>query len=153
MSPGANGKTKISFVWNPAAVPPGARGETPARVSLIAGGANSDLYYRGTALSPGRVEFDVPPGPIDLEIAVEDANREVIDRETRQIVVPSLGLGLTFSTPEVYRARTLPEFRALTTSAGASAGHRAGVPAYRPAACSASACRAPPARPPSLRAC
>jgi VWFA-related protein len=116
MSPGTNGKTKVSFVWNPAAPRPGARVETPATLSLIAGGANSDLFYRGRSLAPGRVEFEVPPGPVDLEIALEDANKEVIDRETRQIVVPSLGLGLTFSTPQVFRARTLPEFRALATN-------------------------------------
>ena len=116
MSPGTNGKTKISFVWNPAAARPGVRAETPATLSLIAGGANSDLFYRGRSLAPGRVEFEVPPGQIDLEIAVEDAGKEVIDRETRQIVVPSLGLGLTFSTPQLFRARTLPELRAVATN-------------------------------------
>jgi VWFA-related protein len=114
MSPGSDGKTKISFVWNPVPVVPGVRGrETAARVSLLAGGANSDLYYRGKALAPGRVEFEVPPGPVDLEIAVEDASAEVLDRETRKIVVPSLGLGLTFSTPEIFRGRTLPEWQSL----------------------------------------
>ena len=93
MSPGANGKTKISFVWNPTPALPGVRRETPARCRCMAGGANSDLYFRGKAIAPGRVEFEVPPGPIDLEIAVEDASAEVLDRETRKIVVPSLGLG------------------------------------------------------------
>ena len=57
---------------------------------------------------PGRVEFEVPPGPVDLEIAVEDASAEVLDRETRKIVVPGMGLGVTVSTPEVFRGRTLP---------------------------------------------
>ena len=32
----------------------GVRREAPARISLIAGGANSDLYYRGKDLAPGR---------------------------------------------------------------------------------------------------
>ncbi len=44
MSPGANGKTKISYVWSAVPAAPGVRRETPARISLIAGGANSDLY-------------------------------------------------------------------------------------------------------------
>jgi hypothetical protein len=83
MSPGTNGKTKISFVWKPGAVLPGRASKRPRSVSLIAGNANADLYYRGRSLAPGRVEFEVPPGPIDLEIAVEDAEQEVIDRETR----------------------------------------------------------------------
>jgi VWFA-related protein len=113
MSPGADGKTKISFVWSPAPVVPGVRRETAASVSLLAGGANSDLYYRNKALAPGRVEFEVPPGPVELEIATSDASGEVLDRETRKLIVPSLGLGLAFSTPEVYRGRTLPEWQAL----------------------------------------
>jgi VWFA-related protein len=119
MSPGANGKTKISYVWGPTPGAPGVRRETPARISLIAGGPNSDLYYRGRQLAPGRVEFEVPPGQIDLEIAVEDAAGEVIDRETRKIDVPSLGLGLTFSTPQVFRGRTLPEWQGLATDQAA----------------------------------
>ena len=119
MSPGADGKTKISFVWNPAPVVPGVRREAAARVSLLAGGADSVLYYRGKALAPGRVEFDAPPGPVELEIAVEDASAEVLDRETRKINVPSLGLGLTLSTPEVFRGRTLPEWQSLAGDARA----------------------------------
>ena len=112
MSPGTDGKTKISFVWSPAPVMPGVRRETPATVSLLAaGGPNSDLYYRNKALPPGRIEFEVPPGPIELEIAVADASAEVLDRESRKLIVPSLGLGLAFSTPEVFRGRTLPEWQ------------------------------------------
>ena len=60
-----------------------------------------------------RIEFEVPPGPVELEIAVSDASAEVLDRETRKLIVPSLGLGLAFSTPEVFRGRTLPEWQSL----------------------------------------
>jgi len=119
MSPGANGKTKISFVWSPAPAVPGVKRETPTQVSLLAGGANSDLYFRKRAVAPGRVEFEVPPGPVDLEIAVEDAAGEVLDRETRKLVVPSLGLGLTLSTPELFRGRTLPEWQKLAADPAA----------------------------------
>ena len=119
MSPGAEGKTKISFVWSPAPVVPGTRREAVANVSLLAGGPNSDLYYRNKSLTPGRVEFDVPPGPMELEIAAVDGAGEVLDRETRKLVVPSLGLGLSFSTPEVFRGRTLPEWQALAADAKA----------------------------------
>ena len=53
---------------------PGGAARSRRRASrCIAGGANSDLYHRGRPLAPGRVEFEVPPGPIELEIAVEDA--------------------------------------------------------------------------------
>jgi VWFA-related protein len=119
MSPGVDGKTKISFVWNPAPVVPGVRGERATAVSLLAGGANSELHFRRKAIAPGRVEFEVPPGPIELEIAVEDASAEVLDREIRKINVPSLGLGLTLSTPEIFRGRTLPEWQSLAADARA----------------------------------
>jgi hypothetical protein len=119
MSPGANGKTKISFVWAPAAPRQGARMETPAKISLIAGSASSDLYYRGRDLTPGRVEFEVPPGPVELEIAVMDAGTDIIDRETRKIDVPAMGLGLTISTPQIFRGRTLPEWQKLATDQAA----------------------------------
>jgi hypothetical protein len=113
MSPGTNGKTKISFVWSPTPPVPGVRREAVTSVSLLAGGANSELHFRRKAIAPGRVEFEVPPGPIELEIAAEDASAEVLDREIRKITVPSLGLGLTLSTPEVFRGRTLPEWQTL----------------------------------------
>ena len=60
MSPGANGKTKVSFVWEPIPQAPGVRAETPARVSLVAGSANSDLYFRGKVPNaPGSIPL--PP--------------------------------------------------------------------------------------------
>jgi VWFA-related protein len=113
MSPGTNGKTKVSFVWEPTPTAPGVRRETPAKISLLAGTANSDLVYRNKEVAPGRVEFEVSPGPIELDIGVHDTAGEVLDRETRKIVVPSLGLGLTLSTPQVFRGRTLPEWQKL----------------------------------------
>jgi VWFA-related protein len=113
MSPGADGKTKITFVWAPPPATPGVRRETPATISLTAGTANSELAFRQKAIAPGRVEFEVMPGPIDLDIAVHDAAAEVLDRETRKLVVPSLGLGLTLSTPQLFRGRTLPEWQKL----------------------------------------
>jgi VWFA-related protein len=119
MSPGTNGKTRVSFVWIPTPGRPGVRTETPARVALVAGGANSDLYHRGRSPAPGRVDFEVPPGQVDLEIAVEDAGGEVLDRELRKLNVPSMGLGLTLSTPEVLRGRTLPEWQKLAADPAA----------------------------------
>ena len=139
MSPGSNGKTKVSFVWEPMPAQPGVRTETPARVSLVAGSANSDLYFRGKVpdakgsspalpssssafalpAQPARVEFEVPPGSMDLDITIEDATAGVIDRETRKLDVPSPGLGVTLSTPEVFRGRTLREWQTLAADPAA----------------------------------
>ena len=119
MSPGTDGKTKITLVWNPAPAVPGVRSENAATISIVAGGANSDLYARRKAIAPGRVEFEVPPGAVDLEIAMEGKTAEVLDRETRKLIVPSLGLGLTLSTPEVFRGRTVPEWQKLAADPAA----------------------------------
>jgi VWFA-related protein len=119
MSPGSDGKTKISFVWNPTPAVPGTRREIATSVSLLAGSTTSDFVYRNKAVSPGRVEFEAPPGPIELDIAAVDAAGEVLDRETRKIVIPAMGLGLTLNTPEVFRGRTLPEWQSLAADAKA----------------------------------
>jgi hypothetical protein len=124
MAPGANGKTKISFVWDASPTPPGVRTETPARVGLIAASPNSDVYFRrkvdATADGqPARVEFEVPAGPLELEIATENAGGEVIDRETRKVDVPNMETGLTLSTPRVFRARTIREWQTLAADANA----------------------------------
>ena len=65
------------------------------------------------------MEFEVPPGPLDLDIGIENASADVLDRETRKLVVPSLGVGLTLSTPQVFRARTQREWQTLAADAAA----------------------------------
>ena len=62
MSPGANGKTKISFVWSPTPGAPGVRRDTPAQISLLAGGANSDLYSARRRLLPAASSSKCRPG-------------------------------------------------------------------------------------------
>jgi hypothetical protein len=69
--------------------------------------------------APSRVDFELPPGPIELEITIEDAANQVIDREIRKLVIPSMGLGLTVSTPQVFRARTVREWQTLAGDAAA----------------------------------
>ena len=55
MSPGTDGKTKISFVWNPNPAVPGVRAAERRRAcQLVAGGANSDLYHRGRSAAGSR---------------------------------------------------------------------------------------------------
>src|SRR4029453_18165037 len=119
---GENGKTRVTFVWEPIVRPPGERNasEEPARVSLIAASPDGSPYFRGkvepgaatasasagtssapTAASqggpkgPGRVTFDVAPGKIQLRVSVEGAGAQVLDTEIREITVPDLTGGQT----------------------------------------------------------
>jgi VWFA-related protein len=48
---GANGKTRVTFVWEPATAPPGVRLEKPARLTVTAVGADGATVYRGKSPS------------------------------------------------------------------------------------------------------
>jgi len=126
-----NGKTRVTFVWEPAPPSPGLRRDTPGRVSLLAADPQGDLVFRGrvpdaavasavptgggaaTATGPQRVVFDAPPGKMELRIAVEDAGGGgTLDTEVRDVTVPDLtGPDPALSTPRVFRARTNRDFQ------------------------------------------
>jgi len=137
MSRGENGKTRVTFVWEPLPKSPGDRPrEEPARVSLMAIAPDGSPSFRGkvpdvalasTAPSaasgaggaaagrgPSRVSFDVNPGKIQLRISVEGSVSQVLDSETREISVPDLtSAQATLGTASVLRARTAREFQQL----------------------------------------
>ncbi len=125
---GENGRTRVTFVWEPMPKLPGEPvrdGERAVRVALTALSPDGPQYFRGrvpdaagtqaaTASTGFRVAFDAQPGKMQLRLSVEGTGAEVIDSETREIVVPDLTSPQTsFGTPEVFRARTLPEFQRL----------------------------------------
>ena len=119
LSRGANGKTKVTFVWEPAAATRG-RIETPAQVQLTVIGENGAPYFRGSVpgdvasnpivRGPQRLTFEVPPGRVQVKYAIRDATESTLDTDVREFTIPDLAapeVGL--STPSVYRARTAPE--------------------------------------------
>jgi VWFA-related protein len=141
-SRGENGKTKITFVWEPAPDPAGtrdnnARREAPSRVALTAVGPDGAPYFRGRVPSaasasgvtagtkgavglPSQVTFEAIPGKMELRVAVEDASSQVLDSETREITVPDLtGVQTLLGTPEVLRARNAREAQQLKADAAA----------------------------------
>ncbi len=145
MSRGENGKTRVTFVWEPLPKAPGDRPrEEPARVSLMAIAPDGSPSFRGkvpdvapasgsAAIAPGaaagavaasrgpsRVTFDVKPGRIQLRMSVEGAASQVLDSEMREISVPDLtSAQATLGTPAVLRARTAREFQQLRTDGDA----------------------------------
>ena len=145
MSRGNNGKTKLTFVWEPV---PGAKHAEPAKITLTAIGPNGAPYFRGKSPSAGIgpamsegmisidgpapgpasagigrpqvVTFEVPPGKVQMKVTVEDASSMTLDSDARELNVPDLtapDVGL--STPAVFRARTGPEAQALAKDANA----------------------------------
>jgi hypothetical protein len=139
---GDNGKTRMTLTWEPLPSQPGASREAPGRVSLLAASEKGDLLFRGRApdaalastappqqvpraaavTTPQKLVFDVPPGKVELRLTVEGANGAgTLDQEIRTIDVPDLtGPQVALSTPRVFRARTVPEFRTFANDPNAA---------------------------------
>lgn len=133
---GAGGLTRVEFVWEPIPPRPGEPRDPsgdPARVWLIATGAAAEPYFRGAvqhlpaslpaAPAPRRgaaVTFEVPPGPLQLRLSVENEGGRLLDSERRELVVPDFtGPDVQLSTPRLLRALTPREFQAIQTDLGA----------------------------------
>lgn len=127
---GADGKTRVSFVWAPSPRIPGQdRLEEARGVSLTASGTSGMPYFRGevrnapgsgTPGGPQRVEFEAEPGALTLRLSVEGRDGELIDRDTRELTVPDLTAPeVALSTPVVLRAANALEYRQLQQDATA----------------------------------
>ena len=142
---GEGGNTRVTLVWEPLTFPPGDRRESAGRVSLLAATSAGNLVFRGRAperpivstptnasagasgaggaaapAAPQRLTFDAPPGKVELRITIEGATGGTLDQEIRDIEVPDFTTPqISMSTPRLYRARTLPELRAITADANA----------------------------------
>ena len=130
-SRGENGQTRVTFVWEPTEGRSGA--EEPARVLLTAMGNSGGAYYRGrvpeSSARAGRglardasdawaavtmTTFEAEPGGMQLSIAVEGENGEVLDRDRDEIDIPDFtGTSLELSTPAFVRSRTALQWREL----------------------------------------
>ena len=131
-SRGENGKTRLTFLWEPATPVPGQRADEPAaRVALTALSRNGQPLFRGrvpeaaadtavptgaTAAAGASTSFEVPPGPLELKMVVEGARGQVIDSVGRDLTVPDYStVEVSIGTPRVYRVRSVPELQALKT--------------------------------------
>ena len=130
-SRGENGRTRVTFVWEPTEGRSGV--DEPARVLLTAMGNDGGAFYRGrvpeSSTSAGRglaggtsateagvtmTTFEAEPGGMQLSVAVEGENGEVLDRDRDEIDVPDFtGASLELSTPAFVRARNALHWREL----------------------------------------
>ncbi len=144
MSRGMGGKTRITYVWEPMPTAPGGpRREEPAAVQVTVIGPDGRPFYRGkspttTAPSDGMIQidgpapaaatpsasrtahvvsFEVPPGIVQMKVAVEDGGHASLDTDARELKVPDLSApDVMLATPALFRARTQPEADALAKS-------------------------------------
>ncbi len=141
---GDNGRTRVAFVWEPAApVSGGGRVERVGRVRLVASGTDGATYFDAAVDAPPmartggagaqradagqigrRAVFDVPPGPLQMKVTVEAPSTsprpDVIETYTREVLIPDLsGPRVALSTPAVFSARTPRDFRAVSSDPAA----------------------------------
>jgi VWFA-related protein len=122
---GDAGKTRVTFVWEPVAAVPGDRSRRtePWRIELTALGPDGAQAFAGPVLAaaprgeagtaPSRAVFDVQPGRLSLKMMIEDVAGKAIDSDVREISIRGLSAAVALGTPQVLRARTEVEFRAL----------------------------------------
>lgn len=130
MERGGGGRTRVTFVWEPAPRVPGDRvRHIPSHLVLTALAPDGQVLFEGpvaptgpaTIDEPGttaaRVVFETPPGRLRLRMSIQDAAAQPMDQDVRVISVRDLRSGVVVGTPEVLRARTAKEFRSLDTTA------------------------------------
>ena len=126
-SKGANGLTKVTFLWEPLAPTAGIRRDEARRVTLLASSPGGELLYRSKVPAdlapPGAgalASFDVKPGKLELKITIEGDGTGTLDSEDREIAIPDLSApDVMFSTPRVWFARNAREFQELSADAKA----------------------------------
>jgi VWFA-related protein len=124
---GAEGRSRVTFVWEPAARVPGdtSARRHPARVLMTALAPDGTVLFEGPVAAtgpavfdepggiPARATFDAPPGRLRLRLAIQDVTAQVLDLDVRDLIVREQKDGVGVGTPEVLRARNAREFRTL----------------------------------------
>jgi VWFA-related protein len=135
---GPAGRSRVTFVWEPAARVPGDTGvkRSPARVLLKALAADGTVLFDGPVLAtgpavvdepgavPARAVFDAPAGRLRLRMSIQDITAQVLDVDVRDLSVRELKGDVAVGTPEVLRARNAREFRTLATDSAVPVSSR-----------------------------
>jgi len=123
---GDNGMTRVTFSWEPITAAPGTASDPnaqAARIALTASSPDGKQLYKGrvpeeaaAAATGGSVQFDGPPGPLQMRIVVEGQRGQVVDSVSRDLTLPDFTkVQVSLATPRVFRGRTV---RDLTTIKG-----------------------------------
>ena len=139
VSRGSTGKSRVTFVWEPASRVPGDRAaaaKNPARLVFTARTLDGTVLFDGpvAATGPGTIDepgatsaravFDMPPGRLRLRMSIEDMTARVLDVDVRDIAIRELKGDVVLGTPEVLRARNAREFRSLETDSAVPVASR-----------------------------
>jgi VWFA-related protein len=122
-----SGRARMVITWEPRARGPAAPEVVVVKARTTAGAALFDGQVARVgaagAAPADSARFDVPAGRIELDMTIIDAEGKVLDTDARDFDVPDLRSqtrGPVLLTPEVVRARTLPDFRTASTNPNAA---------------------------------
>ena len=116
MSPGTEGRTRVTFLWTPRPQ------RNPSRVEFAAVTFEGTTVHEAvvsaasdrTAEESEQTSFEVPPGPLQVSLAISDAGHKPLGRDVRYIEVPNFDPARpVIAAVEFIRPRSLPEFTAL----------------------------------------
>ena len=117
---GADGEPAVTVAWTPR-TPAGRGADSTRTVSVAVKGAGGDRSF-DARLDAGALSFPSPPGAVQLQTTVRDANGNILDEDRRPFSVPDLSAAdLAIGAPVVLRARTVSDAKAI-------AGARQAVP-------------------------
>ena len=129
ISRGPTGKSRVTFVWEPAGRVPGDRGpaKNPARLLVNARTLDGTVLFDGPVaatgpatieepgVTPARAVFDMPPGRLRLRMSIQDVTAKVLDVDVRELAIREVKGDVAIGALEVLRARNAREFRTLAT--------------------------------------
>ena len=141
-SRGENGKTRVTFVWEPIPPAPGERNtDAPqaARIALTATAPDGRPLFRGrvpeadpdlpsasstpaaqTTTAGASTTFEAPPGQLQLKVVVEGARGQVMDSVVRELTLPDFTTTqVLIGTPRMYRGRTVRDIQNIKSRADA----------------------------------
>lgn len=116
MSPGTEGRTRVTFLWTPRPQ------RTPSRVEFAALTFEGGTVHEAVVSAAGdraadeseQTSFEVVPGPLQVSLAISDAGNKWLGRDVRYIDVPKFDPARpVIAAVEFIRPRSLPEFTAL----------------------------------------
>jgi VWFA-related protein len=124
-APGDEGRTKVTFVWEPVPAPPGIKREEPRQISLVAEAPSGEQFFNGPVIDDSAgtrkgaaVSFDVKPGRLRLRVAVEGESPVALDNEDKEVTVPDLtSSDVRLGTPRVFVVRNGREYQAFRADA------------------------------------
>jgi VWFA-related protein len=137
VSRGEDGRTRVTFVWEPAARVPGDRVRRSVSTLVFqARSADGAVLFDGPVAptgpaaidepgtAPARAIFEMPPGRLRLRMSIRDSASTVLDEDVRELSIRDLKGDVAVGTLELLRARTAREFRTLEAAAAVPVASR-----------------------------